>query len=383
MKRRLWPLLALLSIAACGDDDPVGPDGPPLRTITTESWNYLDNRFFRLDLPPADAEGQGYDRSDNPGRAPGERIDVTSIRIVRYVVGGEAQPGDVQHIAVTTDTSGRWTDLPAAEAWTARVGWRPVAFDLSLSDSGSLIAVDLRQEMESSDLLGVVYDVVDADGQAVYHVGDNPWRGDPPGLDIDGVPHYSMKLLKPTTRDPFTFQYVLRNVYYLGAANIQTCDFDLVIERNTDEADADRETNGLPYLRIFGLDRHDPEGGGGPDGIVDENDAQLFDLARGLLRFPLDFPRPFAATAAEYADRGGRHAGGIRLGRNPPLATPDAGDLRSLHSCLAVRELRHLPPGRDRRPRLRLTDGRVTAGHDLSRAWELCPRVWDVHHYLA
>ena len=314
MIKRIWPLVALLLAAGCGDD-PFGPDGPgaPLRrTITTESWNYLDNRFFRLDLPVVDLDGDvqhdavlGYGRPDNPGRAPGEWIARDSIRIYKFAGGEAPQPMDLQNAAVAADTTGRWSDLPPAEAWTAGLVWRPVEFDLYLADGDSLIAVDLRQEMSTVDLLGVVYDVVDAHGQSIYHVGDDPWRGDPPGLDIDGVPHYRMKLLKPASRDPFTFQYVLRNVYYLGAANIQTCDFDLVIERNTEEADADRETNGLPYLRIFGLDRHDPGGGGGPDGIVDENDARLFDLARGLLRFPLDFPRPFAATAEAYATLAG------------------------------------------------------------------------------
>ncbi len=306
MKRHLWPLLALLSIAACGDDDdPAGPDAPMLRTITTESWDYLDNRFFRLDLPPAEADVQGYLRPDQPGRAPGERIDRSSIRIYRWIGGGVPESTDVENIAVTLDSTGRWSELPAAgPAWTTGLVWRPVEFNLYLTPTNILIAVDLRQEMQATDLLGVVYDVVDQNGQLAYRVGEDPAVVSP-GLEINGVLHYRMKLLKPWTRDPFTFQYVLRNVYYLGAENIEACHFDLVIERNTDEADAHLETNGLPYLRIFGLDTTDVDGHPGADGIVDENASSRFDLVRGLLMFPLDFPRPFDATAEDYAANAG------------------------------------------------------------------------------
>ncbi len=306
MTRRLWPLLVLLSIAACSDDDdPVGPDAPMLRTITTESWDYLDNRFFRLDLPPSEADVQGYLRPDQPGRAPGERIDRSSIRIYHFIGGGVPQSTDLMNVAVTVDSTGRWSDLPAAgHAWTTGLVWRPVEFNLYLTSTNILIAVDLRQEMLETDLLGVVYDVVDQNDQLVYRVGENPHVVSP-GLEINGVLHYRMKLLKPSTRDPFTYQYVLRNIYFLGAEYIEACHFDLVIERNTDEADADVETNGLPYLRIFGLDTMDVDGHPGADGIVDENDSSRFDLVRGLLRFPLDFPRPFDATAEVYAANAG------------------------------------------------------------------------------
>jgi cell surface protein SprA len=40
----------------------------------------------------------------------------------------------------------------------------------------------------------------------------------------------------------------------------------------------------------------------GPDGVVDFNDPTLFDLQRGLLKFPIfSFPTPFNATQAQYS----------------------------------------------------------------------------------
>ncbi len=277
-----------------------------------ESWDYINNRFFRLDLPQFGANVLGYSRPDNPGRVNGEQIDRSSIRIYRFIGGGVPQPADVQNVAVTIDTTGRWENLPpAGPAWTSGLVWRPVEYDLYLTDTNVLIAVDLRQEMTETDLLGVVYDVLDANGQFLYRVGEDPNLASP-GLDINGVLHYRMKLLKPSTRDPFTFQYVLRNFYSLGGANIDPESFQLRIERNTTDLQADLHYPGndsgqgaIEYLQVFGLDIQNAQGVPGADGEVDKNDLNRFDLARGLLKFPLDFPTPFAADRDAYAANAG------------------------------------------------------------------------------
>jgi hypothetical protein len=322
MARRLWPLLALLLIAACGDD-PSGPDQPALQTVTIESWDYLDNRFFRLDLPPVDVDGDGqhdpvlgYTRPDVPGRSAGERIDRSSIRIYRFVGGGMPQPMDVQNIAVAVDTTGRWdesgwiTNQPLT-AWTAGLIWRPVEFDLYVSDTNVLIAVDLHEEMFEFDLLAVVYAVVDQDGDVVYQVGEDP-NFMPPGLDLNGDLYYRMKLLKAHYREAFTFQYVLRNFYSLGATSIDFASFSLRIERNLDDAHADLHYAGdapgddaVDYLRVFGLDNQNAQGQAGADGEVDKYDTNRFDLTRGLLKFPREFPFPFAADSLQYATNAG------------------------------------------------------------------------------
>jgi hypothetical protein len=292
-----------------------------------ESWDYINNRFFRLDLPFIDVNGDsqhdpvlGYTRPDNPGRFSGEQIDRSSIRIYRFVGGGVPQPADVQNVAVAADTTGRWIGFDGPEglagnAWTAGLVWRPVEFELYLTNTNTLIAVDVRQEMAETDLLGVVYTVVDANGQEVYRVGEDPNLTGPSEFS-DGVPHYRMKLLKPTTRDPFTYQYVLRNFYSLGGTNIDAESFTLRVERNTVDVEADLHWAGgdagegsIAYLRVFGLDVQNAQGQAGADGEVDKNDLTRFDLYRGLLKFPLDFPFPFAADQQKYAQNVGQSVG--------------------------------------------------------------------------
>ena len=56
----------------------------------------------------------------------------------------------------------------------------------------------------------------------------------------------------------------------------------------------------VEYVAIFGLDRQDLAGTPFADGVADFHDPALFDLQRGLLRFPADMPEPFAATRARY-----------------------------------------------------------------------------------
>ncbi|MBT4291068.1 hypothetical protein HOD41_00120, partial [bacterium] len=74
-----------------------------------EAYRYLNNRFFRLDLPPndfvphADPDSPGRDRLN-------EFIDLSSLRIFRFVGAGRHQEGDVHYVVGVTDKSGRWDE---------------------------------------------------------------------------------------------------------------------------------------------------------------------------------------------------------------------------------------------------------------------------------
>jgi Motility related/secretion protein len=273
------------------------------------SHNYLNHRFFRLDLP----ESPYYPVSDFPGRAQGYKIDIASIKVFKMMGTGVSGANDVDNVAVYVDTTGvfwnsGFTDIPAdfAEPNIYAARWRETEYDLMLDVDGELVALDMRQQMLNEDVLGVIYNVVDSSENIMYRVGDRP------GTDVrsqalpdeEGL-YYRMKLLKASVnkKEPFSFYYVLRNIYSLGGANIDIDTFDLKIERNeTNTSFPDQDENNIPYIRIFGLDSNDPQNSGNPDDLVDKNDNALFDLRRGLLKFPLDFPSPFNAGEEAYAD---------------------------------------------------------------------------------
>jgi len=311
-------IMGLLLVSGCDPEESEISDDIQVSEHVIYSSDYLNHRFFRLDLPLQEIPN---------GRVQGDEILVESIRIFQ-LLPGEPGVGDIANVAAYVDSMGFriWGDIdffnPHLFGLTGReigsVAWRPLR-----DADANLIAVDLRTRMADEDILAVVYDIRLADG-SIVQVGDRPGL-DPPEQLVEGGEgyYYRMKLLKAPVSDQevYTFQYVLRNIYSLGMMNIDIGTFGLRIERNVPAGASSPhlDENGLDYIRIFGLDRDDSQGSGNPDGIVDLWDPFIFDLQNGLLKFPLDFPMPFApggnpigrweeanaiaeATYAAYAD---------------------------------------------------------------------------------
>ncbi len=293
---------ALALLAACDGDDPVRADGDDDglqfvdQPFTIGADEYLRDRFFRLDLPEAEAGG----------RVPGERIDPASLRVYRRQDPGPAGPNDVVNIAAYVDSTGfrNWPGVDFAAPHATGALWRELAdVRLMLDGSGELLAIDLLQEWAPGDVLAVTYEVIDA-ASARHPVGDGPERGPPtqqiPGLD--GL-FYRAKLLKAPAGalDPHAWGYPLRNVYALGGAHLDPEGLTLEIAANDPLLpDPTHATPDIPWIRLFGLDSMGADGGAGPDGVADIVDPERFDLQRGLVVFPFDMPQPFAAAPAQY-----------------------------------------------------------------------------------
>jgi len=269
------------------------------------SASYLNFRFFKLDLPAKEFPG---------GRVPGDQILEETIKIFQLMPPGEPTSQDIVNVAVYVDSLGyhNWDDINFSDPYIYGRRWREItSWDPYRDANDQLVAIDLRTQFQETDVLAVIYSVKEADG-TVSQVGDVP------GLDApeqtfpggEGV-FYRMKLLKaPVSREEtHSFGYVLRNIYPLGGSNIDPTTFALRIERNQPGVNQpQQDENGLDYIRIFGLDRGNAQGSGIPDGLVDTWDPNLIDLQRGLLKFPLDFPNPFApggeiVTEGDQADQ--------------------------------------------------------------------------------
>lgn len=272
------------------------------------SSDYINHRFFRLDLPPLEGDYGYFPQrvKDSPGRNlnAGYSIDPTSIKIYRMMGIGTFGTNDVRNVAIYEDSTGVFWQAsqgsPIVQDWSdpqkVATRWREIAFDVMTDVDGGLVAVDTRSQMANEDYLAVTYNVVDQNGNIIYRVGDKPGEDDPVEIPGQGESYYRMKMLKAPVNLKLDrpFWYVLRNIYPLGGANIDIDSFDLKIERETSESFPDIDENEVPYIEIFGLDSRDPQGSPGADGVVDMTDATLFDLRKGLLKFPLYFPAPFA-----------------------------------------------------------------------------------------
>ncbi|MCP4291925.1 MAG: hypothetical protein GY780_08835 [bacterium] len=278
------------------------------------SHNYLNNRFFRVDLPPAFL-GHFYPVSDSPGRNyPIEKIQVESIQVFKMMGVGQLGSRDVSNVAVYVDSTGSFWQEPGSptgdfqDTYTYGPRWRELDYDLMLDVDGNLVALDMRQQMFDEDVLAVIYNVVDENGTILYRVGDRPGQDEANRVTLPNegsVEYYRMKLLKAPVNHQIAhpFYYVLRNIYPLGGANIDIDSFELTIERALDsDLHPELDENEIPYIRIFGLDRQDAQGADGHDNQVDKTDGTIFDLRKGLLKFPLDFYQPFAAGESFYTE---------------------------------------------------------------------------------
>lgn len=330
IRRHLTLLLficGIVSIQGCsGDVEPVVPDIPngSWQTTTILSSEYLNNRFFRLDLPAdwngdggADHSILGWSIPDSPGRNTANHfIKRSSIKIYRKINMGPAINGDLRFVAAAIDPTGVWEadtiDSIPDEEWDYGSVWRPITeFQVQWEETTNrLVSIDIRQQLTNSEVLAVTYQVEDASQQVVYSVGEDPDRGDHRSLELDNEMHYRMKLIKPNGRDEFTFQYVVRNIYSLGGFNIDLNSFDLRIEKNLSSETADiHGTKGILYIQTHGLDMGDPQGGNVADGLVDMYWPSIIDARNGLLKFPLNMPFPFDSHEEIYrrnAEHGGR-----------------------------------------------------------------------------
>ncbi len=286
----------LLLMAGCESDYPVVTPEKPETSFTEfviDSSDYLNHRFFKLDLPIVEAPG---------GRSRGDRILLESVKIFQFLPGGTPDPGDITNVAVYVDSLGfrNWDFNDFSEPHMFGRRWRElrsVNWDVLFDTDWNFVALDLGNTMSDQDVMAVIYDVEMANG-TIVQVGDFPGLDDPQ-QEVSGGEglYYRMKLLKATASDqePHSFQYVLRNIYSLGASNIDNTTFALRIERNVPGViQPQQDETGLDYIRIFGLDRDNPQRTGFPDGLVDWWDPSIINLQRGLLMFPLDFPMPFA-----------------------------------------------------------------------------------------
>jgi hypothetical protein len=275
-----------------------------------ECQNYVSNRFFYLDLQAGSTAFDGV--FDLPGRPAGWTIDPQSVHVYQFVANAPPSASAVENVALYLDDTGRW-DLAAAPVPYLGQRFSEVEWEPLNDQNNRMIALDLTRSYEDGATLGVIYDVVDAAGALVYEVGDDPGvdEGNRVPLGPERNEYLRMKLLKPdfyTAQNSHTWYYAMRNIYPLGGTNIDATSFEFEIELNSASLTAPEldTANQKSWIRIFGLDRLDISGQPGHDDVADRQDALLFDLQNGLLKFPRNITRPFAMSdSTVYIENGG------------------------------------------------------------------------------
>ncbi len=145
--------------------------------------------------------------------------------------------------------------------------------------------IRLAAPAQESDVIAVVYRIVDANGTTIEEYGD--WRSP----DTSNI---ILKLIKPQQSIPShpCWDLEFKNIYSLGTTGINAEGFELSIVymfgETGDEAIA---SDGINFLQKFGLDLKDQSGSPTPDDVVDLDNPAIINLQSGELWFP--YLRPF------------------------------------------------------------------------------------------
>ena len=114
------------------------------------------------------------------------------------------------------------------------------------------------------------------------------------GSDIgdDGNATLVLKMLKAQSSHPNhpTWDLMFKNVYSLGATNIDQSSLEVKIIDNFSTPVSDRTSNGSTFLNLFGLDELNQAGAPSPDEIIDFNNPNIVNLKTGELHLPALLP---------------------------------------------------------------------------------------------
>lgn len=154
--------------------------------------------------------------------------------------------------------------------------------------------ISLKQALNTDEVLGVAFEYT-YNGK-VYQVGE--FSGDVPTTDNA----LYLKLLRGTTVTPKLpmWQLMMKNVYSLGAYQIQKKDFRLNVKFLSDSTGVEipylpvGSISNKPLLQVVGLDRIDSNGESVSDGIFDFIEGYTIQTSNGKIIFPV--AEPFGAN---------------------------------------------------------------------------------------
>ncbi|MBN2281437.1 MAG: cell surface protein SprA [Candidatus Marinimicrobia bacterium] len=147
----------------------------------------------------------------------------------------------------------------------------------------------------TDEVIAVVYTIRDRNNPETIIAEYGDWDHDP----ADTTANISLKLIQPrsmTSDEHPCWNLMFRNVYYLGATNIDSSGFDVQIEWDGPSGFVPRDpSDGKTYLEKFGLDRIDAAGNPGKDDYIDLTTG-LVRLRSGEMWVPFLHPFQYDST---------------------------------------------------------------------------------------
>ncbi|MFQ6617493.1 MAG: cell surface protein SprA, partial [Fidelibacterota bacterium] len=215
-----------------------------------------------------------YPLSKGQYRLPPSYRIITDIEVYKSVTVEEA--GTFQGKAVIDPN-----DLSVEENFFEEIIFKKLERNIDYTLEQNFGYIRFNTQVYEGDVIAVAYR--DSSGKIVGDLYRSP----------DDTSQIILKLIKPQSPQPSdpTWNLEFKNVYFLGATNINEEGFEVIIQLyQVDGEPQERDSAGVNYLQIFGLDSVNTNGDPIPDERIDIN-PNLVNLATGELIFP--FLRPF------------------------------------------------------------------------------------------
>ena len=246
-------------------------------------YGYLRNTYFFLDDY---YKNSFYPTIETLFRAKPANRRIQNIEV--YLTAGGTETGSFEAIAVPDPNSPEqienFTDFGGIKQRFKRLIKN---IDYEVSENHGFIRMNTY--MSKNDVLAISY----------IDFGGDVFGGQSVTLEGDSAELAVLKLIKG--RNPFptdlTWNLEFKNVYYLGATNINSEGFELkIVDDRSSGEPQERNSNGINFLQLFGLDSLDVNGKSQPDEIFDIDSDAIINLQRGELWFPA--LRPFYTPKA-------------------------------------------------------------------------------------
>ena len=146
------------------------------------------------------------------------------------------------------------------------------------------------QSSLQNEIIGAHYQLVDREtGQLIIEVGQ--------GVSSDNS-NLILKMIKAQSSHPNhpAWDLMFKNVYSMGATNIDEQSLEVAIIDNFSTPISDRTDSGSTFLNLFGLDDFNQSGAQSPDEVIDFNNPNIVNLMSGEIHLPALLPFVSAET---------------------------------------------------------------------------------------
>ncbi len=166
--------------------------------------------------------------------------------------------------------------------------------DYSISNDLGFIRLRNRSSNEAFGCTFVLANRQTGDTLLTVGSGVNP---------TDSTSTLVLKMIKPISLTPShsTWDLMFKNVYYMGASNINKEGFVVRIVNQRQNPPSEYDLGGTPYITQFGLDSLNETGIRQSDELIDMENSSIVNMGSGELMFPTYYP--FAYDSLEGGNK--------------------------------------------------------------------------------